>query len=78
MPPLQAVALADLAFLSFAVASIVLNMDLRWEDSQEVQQESPHYLEIFYLARIDRIATNTFLTAAAFLIVCVTIDRSIA
>ena len=65
--------MAELAFLSFAVSSIVRVMDHRWDEDTNGASDS--YGEIYSEAHIENGLTSGFLAAAVFIIVCVTCDR---
>ena len=69
----QALAVAEFAFLSFAVSSIAHVMDHRWDEETDGGSES--YAEVYYEAHIENGVTSGFLAAAVFIIVCVTCDR---
>ncbi len=68
--------MAEFAFLSFAVSSIVRVMDYRWDP--ETDGASDSYTEIYYEAHIENGVTNGFLATAVFIIICVTCDRYFA
>jgi len=66
---------ADIAFLCFAISSIVHIMDHKWDSTTGGGSES--YVEIYYQAHIESGLTSGFLASAVFLMLFVTLDRQI-